>query len=1152
MKPIRTTFPSNQRVLWIAVLFPALCLTNCNQASTDSTISQTEKPVNKRIKQIDPAQTMQLAKSIEAVVTPELAKGLTLKVWGVDSLVADPIGIDLDDQGRLYYTRTNRQKHSEFDIRGHQDWEIGSIQLQTVEDKRAFLHKVLSPENSKQNEWLADLNGDGSHDWRDMTVEKENVYRLEDVSGDGVADLSQLVVDDFHEEVTDVAGAVLTHGADLFVGAGPDLWRMKDKNGDGIADEKKSISHGYGVHVGFGGHGMSGLEMGPDGKIYWGIGDIGYEGKNQDKLEWQNSNNGVIVRANPDGSDFEVFAIGLRNTHEFVFDEYGNLISEDNDGDHAGEKERLVYVTNGSDTGWRINWQFGKYRDPDNNTYKVWMDEQMYKPRFNGQAAYITPCIENFVSGPTGMLYNPGTALSPEWKNTFFIAEFNGNPASSGIHAFKLKPKGATFALGEHKKILGGVLATGIDFGPDGAMYVADWIDGWDTKDYGRIWKMDVADTAASEARKQTQTRLAEDFTKQNPSQLGALLKNPDMRVRQKAQFELAKRGSAGADEFGKSIKQTDNQLARVHGIWGMSQLARTDEKYARFLLPLLQDNDPEIRAQAAKWLGDIRYKEAGSALLPLLKDQNSRARFFAAEALGRIAYEPAVNPIIDMLQTNNDEDAYLRHAGSLALARIGKAEPVVALSTHPSRALRIAAVVALRRMQHPGIADFMTDKDEFIVTETARAINDDYSIDKALPALGNVLQHTQFTNEALIRRAINANLRVGSEQAMQNLINYSRKEGSPVAMRAEAIEALSTWAKPSVLDRVDGRYRGVVTRNPVLAQDKSADAFIQLLTHKEVALRLSAVKAIGKLTIEPGADAVFTRLKNDPKPEVRVAALQSLALLEYNQMGNAIEQALADKEKSVRVAGLDLLAKTKLSNERMVSLLAEVINTKTLEEKQAALVTLGKLPVESSRKVFDGLLAKMANGTLPPEIHLELSEAIDSTRSAPLIARYKEVSAKLSPDELTASYAGSLLGGDADQGRQIFFRNQAAQCLRCHAYDDLGGNAGPRLNGVASRLTRPQLLEALINPSARLAPGYGVVMVELKRGKTLGGILQGENATTITLKVGAQPDTVIRKSEIAKRTNAPSSMPNMKQLLTKREIRNLVSFLSTLQGENL
>ena len=173
------------------------------------------------------------------------------------------------------------------------------------------------------------------------------------------------------------------------------------------------------------------------------------------------------------------------------------------------------------------------------------------------------------------------------------------------------------------------------------------------------------------------------------------------MRVRLKAQFELVKRKEKGVEIFQKNLAQTGNQLARVHSIWGISQLARQDKKYARILEPLLQDKDAEIRAQAAKWLGDIRYKKAGNNLIPLLKDTFSRARFFAAEALGRIAYEPAINPLIELLKANNEEDAYIRHAGSLALARIGKADPIIALSTDPSRAVRIAAVVALRRMSH-------------------------------------------------------------------------------------------------------------------------------------------------------------------------------------------------------------------------------------------------------------------------------------------------------------------------------------------------------------------------------------------------------------------------------------------------------------------
>ena len=1128
-------YQSNSFVYGFAVI---ALLAACNQ----------KEVVDTRVYQMDPAKTAAIADSIESLVKPELADGLTLSLWGIDSLVISPVGIDIDDSGKIYYTTTNRQNNSEFDIRGHQDWEIASIRLQTVEDKRTFLHNTLSPENSKKNQWLKDVNKDSSHDWKDMTVETENVYKLEDTNDDGVADKSQLVVDDFHDEVTDVSGGVLIDGKDLYVAVAPDLWRMQDKNGDGIQDEKTSLSHGYGVHIGFGGHGMSGVEMGPDGRIYWQIGDIGFKGKDKAGKEWNHPNSGVIARSNPDGSDFEIFAYGNRNTHEFAFDEYANLISEDNDGDHAGEKERLVYIVNGADIGWRSNWQYGKYNDPNNNTYKVWMAEQLWKPRFDGQAAYITPCIENFVSGPAGFVYNPGTALSPKYNNTFFVAEFVGNPAQSGIYSFKLKPKGASFELGENKKVLGGILATGLDFGPDGALYVADWIEGWNTHSYGRIWKMDDKNAAALPGRRQTKSLLAADFAKNSEAALGELLKNADMRVRMKAQFELVKRKEKGADIFKKYLAQTDNQLARVNSIWGISQLARQHKQYAAMLLPFLQDKDPEIRAQAAKWLGDIKYKDAGKNLLPLLKDTTSRARFFAAEALGRILYEPAIGPVIEMLAANNDRDAYLRHAGSLALARIGKAEPIIALYNHPSRAVRIAAVVALRRMSNAGIATFLNDADEFIVTEAARGINDDLSIKDAIPALGRLLTATSFKNEALLRRAINANVRMGTDSSIQNLINYASGKSNPPLMQAEAIAALSTWARPSVLDRVDGRFRGVIKRDKALVKNKAGNALAALLNNNEPAVRLSAVKAVSKLHIVQAAEKLLALLQHDKNAEVKVEALKALAAMQHVSVEQAIQIALTSTDKPVRVAGIDLINKLDIPKSLMVKLLSDVINTKTTEEKQAALLTLGSLPVENSKDILNGLLTQMADQKLSPDIFFELGEAIDSTKSQPLITKYKEAVAKTSKDELNASFAASLYGGDADKGRNIFFSNQSAQCIRCHSYDDMGGNAGPRLNGIATLLPREKLLEALINPGARLSPGYGSVTLQLKDGKTITGILEEENNKTLSVKISGQPNAVISKDQVAKRTDAPSSMPDMKNILSKKEIRDVVDFLSTLK----
>jgi quinoprotein glucose dehydrogenase len=1102
-------------------------------------------PEEKYVKVINPDSALVRAKAIESEMNFEIADGFSIRLWASDSLVADPVSLFVDNQGILFYTRTNRQKHSEFDIRGHQDWESESMKFKTYEDRSAFLKKALSPENSNSNLWLADLNHDGNHDWRDLTVEQEEIYRIEDRSGDGLADYSKMILKDFHQEITDVAGAIMTIDNDLYIGVSPDLWRLKDKDGDGYYEEKQSISNGYGVHIGFGGHGMSGLEMGPEGKIYWQIGDLGFSGKDAagNKLEYPNT--GVIVRANPDGSDFEVFAYGNRNTHEFVFDDYGNLITEDNDGDHPGELERLLYVVEGQDIGWRINWQFGKYNDPDNNTYKVWMDEKMYLPRFKDQAAYFIPPLANYVSGPTGMLYNPGTALSKEWKNTFFVGEFVGNPTQSGIHAFKLKPDGASFKLADHKPILKGLLATGVDFGPDGALYLADWVMGWNTKNYGRIWKFDVTNPDTI-TRNQTKQLLAKDFSEDVDESLGDLLKHEDKRVRQKAQFELAKRSAKGFDVFKKAIIQTDHQLARVHGIWGITQLSRNNPKYAESLLPLLNDRDDEIKAQAARWLGDLKFNDSAPALIPLLQDTNSRVRFFAAEALGRMQYQPAILPIIEMLRTNNDKDVYLRHAGSLALARIGKAESLTTLTSDPSTAVRMAAVLALRRMRHAGIAGFLNDKDELIVTETARAINDDENITDALPALGDVLLTTSFKNEPLIRRAINANLEVGSDKALRNLITYSERQHAPLSLRLECLSAISTWTKPSIFDRVDGRYHGELTRDA--AQTTPATSSLtKLMSNKVAAIRVASIKAISKLRVEGVGQALYDKLKKDPDASVRVEALKAMAALGSKELNTSIKSGIADNDKTVRTTSLALLSKSEMKPEEKVSLLNDVIQHRTIEEKQAAITALSNIPAVNGQAVLDQLMSMAEKNKLPLELNIEFSEAIASSKSENLINRYNKLKTA-SRDTLFFEYQGALSGGDANRGRAVFFNNENSQCTRCHSFDDMGGNAGPRLNGVGARLTKNQILEALIQPSKRIAPGFGSINLELKNGKKLSGKLQSENAFAYVIKPGQRSDTTILKQDVAQSKLSGSSMPPMNLLLTKREIRDLISFLSTLK----
>jgi len=1089
------------------------------------------------------------AKETRENIVAKIAEGLELSLWASDSLAPDPIAMDIDTKGRIYLTRTNRQKNSEFDIRGYRDWMTPSISLQSVEERRTFLRKTFAPEMSEENEWLPDLNEDSSHDWKDLAVEKDEVWMLEDTNQDGIADVSKRILEDFNEEVTDVAGALLVRDEDVFVGVGPDMWRLTDTNDDQVLDEKTSIAHGFNIHIGFGGHGMSGAIQGPDGKIYWGAGDIGANITTVDGVNHKYPNQGVIVRSNPDGSDFEVFSRGHRNTHEFVFDAYGNIISSDNDGDHRGESERLVHIVEGSDSGWRTNWQFGKYTDEKNNGYKVWMDEKLYLPRWEGQAAYIIPPIQNFHNGPTGMVYNPGTALGKDWLNRFFLVEFVGDPSRSHIWSFDLKPKGASFELDTDIDMISGVLPTGIKFGPDGALYVADWITGWGTKNYGRIWKLDVAadKNDLEKERAETERLMVLDYNDQSNDELVNLLAYPDMRIRQKAQFELAKSTFWGYRKFKTVLEKSTNQFAKIHAIWGIGQIAANDLGKAEPLVGLLSDKDPEIIAQALKVLGDVKYKAASDQYIPLLKHENDRVKFFAAQALGRTKNEVAVQPLLNMIAENADVDVYLRHAGVLALSRIGEVESMLDLINSDDRSLRIAAVLVLRRMQDPSVAQFLKDADEYIVTEAARAINDDWSIEPALPALAELLKEKRFTSEPLLRRSINAALRVGGETEMNNLIALAKREDVSSILRGEALAALGTWGSPSVLDRVDGRLRGEVIRDASLVKSKVENEVSTMLSDRTTSpeILLGIAKTLENLGIKSQNEQLFGILSSHKSADVRAAMLNALGALGFDNMKSAMRLGMSDNEQKVRESAVGLLSKLEISKQNLPAIADPIFKKGSIREQQKMLAVLSEMPIDKSESVLQQLLQRAKKNQLNDGVVLDLIEAVEATTSENLIAQL----GKLKKNGQTAeAYQETLVGGNWWQGRNVFNNNAAAQCVRCHAIKGAGGQVGPALDNIANTLTREEILEALIEPSKRLAPGYGTVTVTLKDGQNVTGILEKETKEELILRTSDAEPMEIPISRIKNRENSISAMPAAGKLISKRELRDLIEFLGSLK----
>lgn len=1137
-------------------LTSCLLFTACEKSPSTQSVSalssSSASSLALEITRISADEAKQTATSIEQQVPVTTADGLTAELWASEKLMGDTVAIHVDDKGRIWAGITYRSNNSEFDIRSVPEWENASMTFSTIEDRREFLHTELAPEKKLTDKRVPDRNKDGNQDWRDLAVLTEKVVRLEDTQGTGKADFAQTVVDDFHTEITDVIGGLFydENSKELFLNLAPDVWKMKDTDGDGFFEQKTSLAQGFGVHIGFSGHGFSGAMVGPDGMLYSSMGDIGTSVTDSTGKKWHFPNEGVIVRSEMDGSNFEVFASGLRNIYEFSFDKYGNFISVDNDGDHIGEYERVVHLIEGSDTGWRINWQLGKYKDPKNNTYKVWMDEEYFKPQFKNQAAHLLPPVAPYHAGPSGMTYNPGTGLNDQWRDHFFVVEFVGSATRAGINAFTLKPKGASFELATDKNIFRGVLPTGLDFGPDGALYLSDWIEGWGLKQKGRIWKLDTTESASNPLRIETKNILAQDFRSLTNEQLTTYLQHADMRVRQKAQFMLVEKQQT--DILQNVATSNENQFARIHAIWGLGQLLRKQPIENPTLTNLLQDTDPEIRAQTAKILGDARIASTTEKLISLLADKNPRVQLYATQALGRIGATSAISPLISMIEKNNDQDVYLRHAGAIALARIGNEESFAALATHKSDAVRIAAVVALKQIKSPALAGFLQDNNEFIVTNAARAINDDDLVIDALPALANLLENPKFTNEALIRRAINANVYAKENTAAQakRLIQFAQVGTIPGNLRAEAINAVSVWSDGSVYDRVTGVYRGPISYPQAEAIAAFTSSYTKLLQDKESNVREATIAALGQLNIQDANELLINLLKNDSSANVRIAALQTLKKFNHPQLSDLVFIALKDKEQTVRMTGLGMVPVLDMPVAKRVEMHSILLKNGTTGEQQAAILSLANVKSPEAESVFREQMQLLLDNKIAPEVQLELITAVAKFGSPELTQLLSNYEAKKDPNNPLDIYREAIYGGDADKGMRLFRYSNSTQCVRCHMVGSRGNRVGPELTTIAKRITQEQMLEAMIAPAARIAPGFGRVTVVMKDGTRIEGAFDAETKTDVTV-TATDKTHVIPRNEIAKlEFGGISPMPPMGQGLTKEELRDLVAYLSTLKEE--
>jgi quinoprotein glucose dehydrogenase len=1072
-----------------------------------------------------------------------------------------PSALGVDDLNRIFITEARRCGRGVADDRNNTEWYLDDLAAQTVED-RLKLHQ----------KWPGRLS------LEEMTRHSEVVRRLADANGDGELDESVVYADDFNDPLDGNIAGIFHYEGTSFLGCVPAIYALRDEDGDGKAEKRITIAEGFGVRISLSGHDLSGFALGPDGRIYGTMGDRGFSVTTREGVRLHHPNEGAVFRFDPDGSGFELYHTGLRNPREIAFDEEGNAFTVDNNSDQ-GDKARIVYLIDGGDSGWEMEHQtmhtFHRQIGLENRPPNRWMDEHRWEPANATQPAFMLPPVANFTNGPSGMVRHPGSGFLASEAGRFFVCDYRGSAANSGVWSFAVKPDGAGMKFVDARRILWGVAATDVDFTWDGRMMVTDFLSGWRTHEKGRLVSLTATDGIANPSESAgTPALIKAGFEHRSSAELLNLLRHPDFRIRLRAQLALTRKDDALKRLT--TASESTKEMVRRHGIWGLGILLRRggavlpgtefaklpslpDQSAAeKQLVKLAGDGSAAIRMQAIRALVDAG---AGSANLPLavwLADDSPRVRLFAALLAGKRKAISYYGPVCDMLRENDDRDPYLRHAGAYALQRMvsGPAE-LVALRSDTSSAVRLAAVIALRGLRAPDVSLFLTDDSPAVAAEAIRAVCD-LDLSDAEQEVAALLDDPSRwrKDRMMIRRLLHHAFRLGGVGNFKRILAVAADVDQSADARNEALRLVSLWRKPPDADQFTGHWEPLPERDtkdilpflrelmPKLLQDQG--------TVLAAALRLLEVYQLGA-DILADQDLAAMASNGGLPAAARSAALTLLVKRNPASLQETIISLAEDP--SDEIALFTLRALYQLAPDQALRPLIAAIDLGRPALARSAWSLLAKSPAPEVEALFVEHLGKLRDSFGVSPWALELLDAAHKCKSGAVQAALAEYESTMAAaTDPLAKWNPVLEGGDPARGETIFLSHPASECMRCHRVGgghDAAGDTAPNLAGVAHRLgDRRSLLESLIDPSAVIAPGFGLVSIEFKNGATMAASLVSE--TDAHLIVDAEARRLrVKRGDIASLSKPVSAMPSMAEALKPAELRDTVAWLASLTEQD-
>jgi putative membrane-bound dehydrogenase-like protein len=998
--------------------------------------------------------------------TFKVVDGLQLELFAAEPMLVNPTCIDIDHKGRV--------------------WVAEAVNYRRIN----FGRPILRPEGDR-------------------------IVILEDTDGDGKADKSTVFYqgkDLYGPMGIAVAKDPSGPGYKVFVCQSPDILVFTDSQGRGKADgpPKKLLS-------GFGGfdhdHGVHGILIGPDMKLYFSVGDQGVKGLQSSDgqgRKWTSNNTdcqaGTIWRCDMDGRHLELIAHNFRNEYEPCVDSFGTVFVSDNDDD-GNQQTRICYVMPGGNYGYHMQPR------------KV--------SHWNEEIPGVVPKIlRTYFGSPTGMCVYEGTLLPKKYWGQ--LLHTDAGPRH--LRCYHLTPKGASYAVEREDMVTNDkdswFRPSDVCVAPDGSVFVADWYDpgvgGHGMGDWtrGRIYRVTPA---GHKGYKLPAVEMGSD------EGILTALASPTLAVRYMAMAKLRDLPAGRAVEILKSaVRREDHPILRARALWQMAALGPADFSVGTNFLPGFEAagaGENAFKMLHIRVLHDLAATRpevnVPGRMLYWLKNKYPEVRREILLALRDADPAKAKPLIVELARQYDGKDRFYLEAIGIAVGHWDKARRDIILKDFDK--------------EFPEWSDKVAD----LVWELRPPC--------MMPVLGQRLR--------------DKSLSVSSRSRIIDILALSDDFAAGKAL----LDVLQADVPPEVRDKViDNLKLYLPNKWSGLRQSEDVAAAIdRLLTKPETTpTGLSLVAAAGRVDLIPRIEGLLSA--GDTPEALKTAAARALGALPSADAVHALTGLLPRANDALGVAVVQALGRqldARGKNNTAVKPATEALHALVLGHEKTAIVLreAAVTALAGSRGGTQWLLEMHDKKQLPAELAKGAGIVLRNSQYPDL--RNKAMLAfpppgKINPKKLPSIAVLATRRGDAGRGKAVLAASLKGetQCLKCHTIRGVGGQIGPDLSMIGKKGSRENLLESILYPSKAVADQYVNWNVETKKGLTITGLIVEEAPDHILLRDANGKDTRIDTRDIDGRTKNPNSlMPNdIVVYLSEDELTDVVEYLLTLKTPSL